>query len=517
MGEEVSLVELVDLCAGDSLLFSKTFFPKTFRQDFAPFHPRMWSFVEKPIPPGKRLRMMQVFRGGAKTSFIRTLAAKRIAYAVSRTILIIGKSEGHAVRTLSWLRKAVQYNPLYASTFSLRPGAKWSGTEAEIVHRIDEVPISIVGMGITGSTRGLNIDDFRPDLILLDDVLDEENTSTEESRQKINELIYGALKESLAPASETPDAMMVGCQTPINRDDYSVKAEHDSEWDFLRIGCWTPETAELPIESQVSSWPSRWTDKTLRDEKRAALARNQASIWSREKECKVIAAEDLAFRGEWLIRFENLPEGMTHTLSIDPVPPPTKHQIAVGFEKKDYESLSVVGHYGPRCFVREVVVNRGHDPLWTITEFFRLARKYNILWAMVETVAYQAVLAWLLRQAMQARRQYYGILEFKDGHSKYHRIVSGLTEIASQGNLLIPPDSSPEGIDNSPGMAMFVQQFSQYPRVAHDDALESVAVAVTGAQGKLDVEAEGVTPTEIDRYGNPIEELKYIPGVHIAP
>lgn len=507
--EAISVPELVNLCAVDSLLFSKTFFGRTFRQEFAPFHRGMWDFVEQPIPPGKRLRMLQVFRGGAKTSFLRTFTAKRIAYGISHTILYIGKSEGHAIRSVDWLRRAITTNRVYADTFQLRRGEKWSGPEAQIIHGIDAYPIYLVGMGITGSVRGLNLDDFRPDLIVLDDVLDEENSATEEQRQKIDELVYGALKESLAPASEIPDAMMIGCQTPMNRDDFSVRAESDPEWDFLRIGCWTPETAAAPIDSQESAWPARWSHDTLRAEKRAALARNQASIWSREKECQIVAAEDLAFRSEWLQRWDGLPGEMVHTLAIDPVPPPTKVQVAKGFEKKDYEALAVVGHYGPKIYVREVITNRGHDPLWTVNEFFRLAVKYRILWAVVETVAYQATLAWLLRQAMQARRLYFGIQEFNDGHSKFYRITQGLTGLAAEGMLLLPPDNSPEGIAHSPGMAMFVQQFCQYPRVSHDDALESVAVAATAAQGRLDFEAEGVgnmpEVVEVDRYGFAIE------------
>lgn len=509
--------ELVALCATDSLLFSKTFFPKTFRQEFAPFHRRMWDFVERPIPPGKRLRMIQVFRGGAKTSFTRTATAKRIAYGISHTILYIGKSEGHAIRSVDWIRRQIEFNALYSTTFQLRKGTKWAGVEAQIIHGIDAYPIWIVGMGITGSVRGLNLDDFRPDLIVLDDVLDEENTATEEQRAKINDLVYGALKESLAPASEIPDAMMMACQTPINRSDFSVLAEGDPEWDFLRIGCWTDETQALPLESQESAWPARWSSPVLREEKRAALARNQAAIWSREKECRVIAQEDLAFRAEWLHRWDVLPQSLTHVLVIDPVPPPSKNQVAKGFEKKDWEALAVVGFYGARVYVREVVVNRGHDPLWTSSEFFRLARRYNILWATVETVGYQIVLAWLLRQAMQARREYYGIHEFRDGGSKYNRIVNGLTGVASNGQLFIPPDSAPEGLSHSPGMAQFVEQFAQYPRVSHDDALEVVAIGCTAAEGKLRIEADAVAaPETLDRYGEPIvRQLEY--GWNVAP
>lgn len=490
--ERLSTSELVQLGATDSRFFNRTFFPKAFRQEPPAFDAPLTSFLEGP----GRLKMAHIFRGGMKTTRLRAFTAKRIGYAISRTILYIGKSEGHAIRSVGWLRSQVEHNRLFAETFGLRPGVKWQDHEAQIHHGVDQVPIWIVGMGVHGSVRGINLDDFRPDLIILDDIISEENSGTPEQREKIDTLVYGALMESLAPASEAPEAMLAGLQTPIANDDYSMKASRDPSWKYFRQGCWTHETENLPLHERESAWPARWSSETLRQEKQDAIARNKLSVFVREKECKLITPETSAFHPHWLQRWGELPQNLTHVLVIDPVPPPSPIAIAKGMEKRDYEALGVVAR-GPQgnIYVREISVNKGHEPSWTIMEFFRLARKYRIRKVIVESVAYQRTLAWLLRQAMVAEKIYFVIEEFDDRRSKHNRILDGISGPASQLRLFLPPTHTPEG--RSEGMEMFVQQFTEYPNVAHDDALEVAAVGCMKLQGLLYGDAEDdVLPDE---------------------
>jgi hypothetical protein len=264
-----------------------------------------------------------------------------------------------------------------------------------------------------------------------------------------------------------------------------VKAETDFEWKFLRIGCWTRETEDLPTHEQMSSWPARFPTNELRLEKIAEIKRNKLSRFTREKECKITAPELCDFRSEWLKPWDKLPPVMSHVLVLDPVPPPSEKKRMEGKVGTDYEAFAVLGSWGGNYYLREVSVNRGHDPSWTIREFFRLAMFYRVQEAIVETIAYQRVLAWLLREAMRHRRQYYQIKEFEDGGSKYHRIVDGLNGPASNGVLLVPPSGHPQSVDHSEGMQMFVQQFAKYPRVENDDAIEVVAVGCSALSGRI--------------------------------
>lgn len=475
---KVSVQELIELCALDNELFCTTFFPRTTRQRTPLFHNQIWDLLEST----SRLVNIQVFRGGGKTSLLRMYTAKRIAYGLAHTILYISKSESQAVTSVKWLRRAVEFNKLFQSVFNLRPGKKWQDTEAEIWQGTDNYPVWIMAAGITGSIRGINQDDFRPDLIIIDDALNEENCATAEQRQKISALIYGALAQSLAPASEAPDAKLVMLQTPLDREDASTLALSDQEWQSKVFPCWTADTADAPLRLQRSIWPDRWSDATLREKKQFFLDRNQLSIWLREMECRLVSKESSAFDPKWLCYYELLPDraALDVVMSIDPVPPPSDRQIAKGMKGKDYEAFAVVGRHRGDFYLLDYSVRRGHDPEWTVMEFFQLALRWRPRRIFVETVAYQQTLLWLLRKAMNHQRQYFVVSEFRDRRKKYDRIIDGLSGPAATGHLYVKRDH-----------ADFISQFNSYPEVSHDDLIEAVAIAVSELSKRPAVDLDG--------------------------
>ncbi len=464
--DEVDLAEAVKLAAVDSDFYCKFFFPKTFRQPSPEFHKDVWAALED---PNERYVAEMIFRDGAKTTLARTYISKRIAYGMSHTILLVGKGDKSARRSLRWIKRQVQYNKKWAETFQLSKGEKWDQEEIEIIHGTDEYPIRIITTGLEGQIRGINEDDFRPDLIVVDDPCDEENTATPEYRNKIAGLFFGALKKTLAPASECPDAKMVLLQTVLNREDLISQCEKDSEWRFLKFSCFDAEGE--------SRWPTRYPTKTLLAEKQGYIDRNQLSIWLKEMECKVVSPETSAFRLEWLNYWDILPEGGFHVMAIDPVPPPTDNQILKGLHNKDYEALAVVKYYRGNYFLCEYVYNRGHDPEWTLMQFFRLLDQWNVQRVRVETVAYQQTLKWLLEKAMQARRRYVQInsrrtgkvldMHGRDTRKKTYRIVDGISGPASNGKLWVHKSHS-----------TFIQQYTEYFDVSHEDVLEAVAEAI---------------------------------------
>ena len=502
---EVDPKELISLCAVDSELFCRTFFPKAFRQESPTFAPDFWRPLDD---PDKHFVSLLMFRGSSKTTRLRAFIAKRIAYGISRTVLYVCASQAKARANIRWLKRQIEYNTTFSATFDLRKGSKWSDDEIEIHHGIEDHPITVSAFGIEGPVRGINFDDYRPDLIAVDDVLDEENSATKDQRDKMESLIFGALLNGLAPVSEAPDAKFVTLNTPLNREDYSIKAKEDPSIVTVEFSCWSKETRDLPLDQQESSWPARWTSVELRAKKRQYLHRNQLSIWLREMEVTVVSRERSVFRADWLHPWETLPRVLTHVLVIDPVPPPSAVAVKQGKIDGDFEALGVVGVGQGRYFVREVSVNRGHDPGWTISEFFRLCRKYRMQRVIVETVAYQRVLKWILSEAMKREKTYYRIDEYNDAsRSKYNRIVDSLNGPASEGVLFIPPPNDIQSV--SEGMMMFIQQFNDYSQVNHDDALEVVAIGVAALANQLDV---GDPDTEVANDDEENPALEYEDG-----
>jgi phage terminase large subunit-like protein len=469
-GDIADLREIVELGAINGQLFGETFFPKTFRMKSPPFAREVWDALDSHY----RLVSLQLFRGAFKTTTCRVFAARRIAYAQARTILWIGISQDKAIESVRWFRKQVEFNSLYAQTFKLRPGSKWQDIHCEVYHGVDETPITILAYGITGPIRGINIDDYRPDLILLDDIVNEEIGASPLQLQSVENLVYGAILQSLSPATETPDAKLVLLQTPIARDDVSMKSLHDAEWKSVRIPCWTKETEDEALENRVSSWEDRFPSATLRKQKQYAIQRNNVSTFTREMELKIVAAENATFLPTWLQYYDLEPDSHFYSVMvIDPVPPPSDAELAKGLKDKDFEVLTIVTRVKDRFYLREYSAKHGHDPSWTISEFFRLALKYRPRRIYVESVAYQRTLAWLLRKAMETQRQYFVVEEMVDKRRKYQRIVDGLSGPASNYKLFVKPKEHSD----------FIQQFLDYPSVAHDDIIETVAIAVEKLQG----------------------------------
>jgi phage terminase large subunit-like protein len=426
-------------------------------------HRDCWDALEG----GHRFVSIEMFRGAAKTTLLRAFASKRIAYAESRTILYASESQDHAKRSVRWIRRQVLFNRPWANFFKLSLGTKKTDEWLEIYHGIDDEPISLVAIGITGQTRGVNLDDFRPDLIIVDDPCDEENTATPEQRKKINNLFYG-LAKSLAPPVDSENALMCLLQTPLNEADLISSCRRDPQWFSLTFGCFN--------EDGQSRWPQRYPTQFLMADKKAHIARNDLALWLREMECKIVAEGLSAFRQSWLKPYPEgvtpldlLAEGGQAFLWIDPVPPPSERELARGLKGKDWEVLAVVIKYKGEIYLAEYAAMRGHDPDWTVMKFWELVDRFRVFQFGVETVNYQRTLKWLLEQSMLQRGRFVQcyVPDKADKRKKSYRIIDALKGVSSQGRFHVIFEEHSE----------FVEQYTAYPAVNHDDVIEAVSEA----------------------------------------
>ena len=103
--------------------------------------------------------------------------------------------------------------------------------------------------------------------------------------------------------------------------------------------------------------------------------------------------------------------------------------------------------------------------------------------AIVETIAYQATLKWILEQEMRRRQQWITIEPFGEIRSKPVRIQNMLHGLLSAGKLFVRKDQT-----------MLIEQISNYPNVEFDDVLDGLAIGVSGLENAYledDEEANG--------------------------
>lgn len=465
--ETLTLEEAIALGAADSVFFSHFFFPKAIRQETPDFHRKLlWPKLDG---PSRKVSFM-VFRGSAKTTLLRVYTAKRIGYTISRTILYVGKSQDHARRSVMWLMRQVEFNHLYREAFQLRPGPKWTSEECTILVGPEQVPVTIIALGITGSTRGVNVDDYRPDLIIVDDPSDEENTATSDQREKTEDFILGSLYNSLAPASEAPLAKIAFLQTLLHPEDAISQCDKDPTWDSSRVSIFD--------EAGNSVWPARWTTEELKKEKQSFLDRGKLSLWMREMECQAIGSAQASFpRAHEQINYYDVtpsPGSMICAMAVDPVPPPSERQLSEGLRRKDYEAWVVVGLWRDRqtgerrIYVLEALQHKGHMPDWSVATFLQLRKVWKPLVLKAESVNYQRTLKWLMEQAMMQQGAWTRIdAHIPEKRKKAYRIIDTLGSALAQGMLYFHRSQQE-----------LIQQILSYPSVQFDDLIEALSVAV---------------------------------------
>jgi len=485
-----TIEECVTLGATNTPFFGRVFFPRAIRMESPDFH---YEICEKVEDPKNEKVAVKVLRGGAKTTLARVILGKRVAYGISRTILVVSETAEHSYETIKWLKHAIERNDIFARTFGLERGDKhtnpandekytWRDDKICIYHKQFGIFITIVGVGIFGQSRGLNIEDYRPDFILLDDVQDEDNAKTPEQRKKVNERIYGAISNTLAPRSECPTATMLFLQTPLHKQDAIEMAKKDPEWTYLEVSCFNSKGESV--------WPERWTTEELLRKKQGFINRNQLSLWLKEWEVKVTDDELSYFSNAWVDDnyYEVFPDGMAIYIGIDPTPPPVERDqlSSTPIDELDDFVMIVIGVKDWTIFVLETWAAKSPYPEEVDNKLFELVRRWKPIRVGVETVLFARTIKYHLEKEMLRRRTFFQVLPVEDKRKKSIRIRQELTGHLSQGKVRLKQDQYE-----------LIEQIQSYPDVAHDDYLDALTIAVMS-----------MTPVDMDFIEGDYEEVE---------
>jgi hypothetical protein len=461
----LSVREAIALGARDIPTFGQIWFQRTLRQKSPQFHYDMSAVIQNPL---HRQIGFMVFRDGAKTTLARITVAQRISYCISRTIMFVNISGTKAQHSLRWIKKQVEFNKPWAQAFGIRKGDKWSDEWCTIVNSQNET-VNLVAQGITSGLRGLNIDDYRPDFIFCDDISDLENTATDEQRAKGREAFFAQLVRSLSPASESPLSQIVLAQTPINSHDLICQAAKDPTFAVFRHSCFSPDGQ--------SAWPERRSTESLLKEKEGYIRRNQLSTWLAEMECTLVSGESQAFKRIWLRYWNVYPDEARFFVVLDPASSEEK--------KADFFAIVVMCVYQGKYYILDYSLARGMMPDMAWQKVLEYTETYRCRDIIIETVAYQKILAWYFRKQMQDTRTWFTIHEYRDRRRKDDRIVQAITTTAPYGGLLIRE-----------GMAEFEEVFELYGPGYEGkvDLIDAVAMGIAWysekGYGTADVEGE---------------------------
>ncbi len=462
MSEEnvLSLQETLNLGAEDLLFFGRVFFPKTFKNVSPEFHEEIAELIDGPDNA-----QAAVFRGGAKTTLTRVGCAKKASYGETGLTLVVGKGQDHAIKSIRWLQTQVENNTKWTETFKItkalnkdtgRP-KKWTDEWITIHNGVLDKEIHFIAYGITGQIRGMNIDDMRPDFIICDDILDDENCATLEQREKIKDRFWGALMKSLARKEENPMAKCLILQTPIDEEDLSM--------DIRKLGSWITKVYSCFDAEGNSTWEDQFSTDSLRKEKAEYIQMNKLSVWMREMEVKPTSAELKLFRPEWLQEYEMLPEQPMFILSVDPTPPPRDSEQR-DVQKLDDAVVMITAFYRQNFYVVEYYTTKSPQTPELVAKIFEFYMRYRPTFVGIETHLFQRTVKTEVEKEMAIRGIFFTIMPVEDRRNKFVRIKDTLQGLASQGKLYA----------KSTHIELH-SQFKDYPQVKHDDLLDALSIA----------------------------------------
>lgn len=258
-------------------------------------------------------------------------------------------------------------------------------------------------MGANQQMRGLNIDHQRPDLAIVDDVEDLDNTSSEILQKKLDTWIFATFLKALKKNHKIIWIGNMLRKTSLLAR-LSSMPEFKDKWNALVLGALIrdPETGELrPL------WPELWSLEKLQEDFLAYQVIGQTQTWF----CEMmnmpgqgesgIQAEEIKY-----VQTQNPEDYLATFLTIDP---------AFGLNPDVNDKTAIVLHGIPKEGIPHVISYKvGH---MTETEIFNHCMRFMRYWKCwswgIERVAAQKVLLTLfellLVKAQESRVQLYAL------------------------------------------------------------------------------------------------------------
>ena len=247
-------------------LFAEIFFPHYCREAPSDFHIELYELLIESIRyrQGHRIAVAAPRESAKSTIATLFLPLWCICYpetAGKRYILIASDTATQAERHLGDIKIELEDNEKLQKSFGHLTGAGPLWTKSEI---ITNSGVKITARGTGGNIRGLRHRQFRPDLLIGDDLENDRNSQTPEQREKIVDWFFKAFSKT---ASKTADIVVIG--TILHYESLLSKLLSNPAFEsrkYQGVISWSAETALW------EEWERLYTDMSLPEKERTREA-----------------------------------------------------------------------------------------------------------------------------------------------------------------------------------------------------------------------------------------------------
>jgi predicted phage terminase large subunit-like protein len=399
------------------------------------------------------------FRGSAKSTIFTT------SYPVwailgeqqKKFVLILCQTQAQAKQHMMNLRRELESNALLKNDLGpfQEEHNEW-GSSSLVFSNLNA---RITAVSSEQSIRGLRHNQYRPDLIVGDDLEDLASTKTREGRNKTYQWLTG----EVVPAGDR-DTRLVIVGNLLHEDSLMMRLKEDTEKGKIK-GVFKSYPL---IENGKIIWSGKYPTMEDIAEEKSKAANDYA--WQREYLLHIVPAEDQAIHGEWIQYYDDIPPPMKSKYGH-----PLHTEIRIGVDPAiskndaaDYTAMVPGLLYevedGYRVYILQKIINKRMDFPETVEMCKLLDKSYGEDGSspafVVEDVGYQKALP---QQLMNVGL--WNVKTTRPGNQdKRSRLVLTANAIKS-GRVLFPRE----------GAEQLIQQIVHFGVEKHDDLADAFA------------------------------------------
>jgi hypothetical protein len=234
------------------------------------------------------------------------LAIGRTLWEIGRypgiRICIVSNTDKQAQKICMGIAKYILGSPEYRKVFphvQKDESSPWTMHELSVIRDVAAKDPTVRTCGVHGNILGARID-----LLIIDDILDWENTRTQTGRDDLYNWFHATLETRL-----TRQARILCIGTAWHRDDLMHRFAARPDWLAVRYPVYDEETMEL-------SWSDRWSMDRI-EEKRDILGTVE---FNRALLCVARSDEESRFKKAWIDSCLERGEGRSLTYGLELVP-----------------------------------------------------------------------------------------------------------------------------------------------------------------------------------------------------
>ena len=246
-----------------------------------PFHRELISDFHSAIP----LLAWVVFRGGGKSTIAEEGVAILGGLREFFHCFIVGASLDKAAERLHAIRRMFEKNEFVINAFGDLKGQPWSDERIEL-----NTGRTIQAMGRGQAIRGTKNEDFRPDLIIVDDIEDLQSVSTPEGRKKVSDWFH----DELLPAG---DANLRVRMLANDMHPECIANELEKTGSGFVVKRYPIEYPDPePPGKMLATWPDRFPLAEIEKLRKRYFSQGKAGLYNSNYLCRSERAEDKPFQ-----------------------------------------------------------------------------------------------------------------------------------------------------------------------------------------------------------------------------